>query len=80
MVDYDFTCTHAGAVATIATNNWKTTQWIRENVPDAVGNVVGANYAAVTGEPRFMLDMALGLIEAGFTCEDHELISPKGSC
>jgi len=80
MTDYDFACTQAGAVATIVTNNWKTTQWIRENVPDAVGTVVGANYATVTGEPRFMLDMAMGLIRAGFTCENHEMVSPQGTC
>lgn len=80
MSSYDFTCTDNGSTATIETSNWSTTQWIRENVPEAVGTVVGANYATVVGEPRFMLEIATGLIEAGFTCENHQLISPQGTC
>ena len=80
MTDHDFTCTDHGTTATIVTNNWTTTQWVRDNVPAAEGQVTGANYATITGEPRFMMEIATGLIDAGFTCVDHELLKRAGSC
>lgn len=79
MKDYDFDCADQGTTATITTNNWRTTQWIRDNVPDASGTVTGANYATIVGEPRQMLDIAMALIAAGFTCENHELLHPLGT-
>jgi len=75
MTDHDFECTDQGTTATITTNNWRTTQWLRENVPDAGGQVMGGVYATVVGEPRQMLDVAVALIAAGFSCENHEKIA-----
>lgn len=79
MTDHDFTCGDHGTTATITTNNWKTTQWGRTNVPDAAGYVTGGTYATIVGEPRQMLDIAMALIEAGFTCPNHELIQCSGT-
>lgn len=75
MNDHDFACVDNGTTATISTNSWPATQWIRENVPEAQGAVVGANYSTIVGEPRQMLEIALGLVAAGFTCENQERIT-----
>lgn len=71
MSDNDFVFTDCGSKAAITTNNWTTTQWLRDNVPDIQGTVTGGNYATVNGASEYIRDVAVMLIEAGFTCEEH---------
>lgn len=69
MSDRDFKCTNKGTTATITTNNLKTTQWLCDNVPNAQRQVVGGVHATIVGEPDRIMNTALALIAAGFTCE-----------
>lgn len=71
MTDKDFEYVEHGATATITTNNWRTTQWLRENAPDVGGQVVGGVYATIVGEPRRMIEIAMALLDAGLDCANR---------
>lgn len=66
MADYDFALNEN----TLVTNNWKTTDWIRQNAPEACGTVKGSNYATITDKPDAIKALGKKLKVAGFNGED----------
>ena len=73
-IDYDFSHERLGGVATITTNNWATTQWLRDNAGGVGGTVTGENYATATGDAGRVLLVAQAMLDAGFTCSDSDAI------
>jgi len=63
MTDYDFALKDD---KTLTTNNWKTTDWIRNNAPEVEGSVTGSNYATITDKPETINSLSQRLIAAGF--------------
>lgn len=67
MADYDFSRKGNDA---LTTNNWKTTDWIRQNIPEACGTVTGSNYATITDKPDAIEAISKKLKAAGFIGEE----------
>jgi hypothetical protein len=68
MMQHDFECADHGSIATITPLTEAAADWISENVePSAIGFPLYA-------EPRYSLDIALGMIDAGLTCENSHLV------
>jgi hypothetical protein len=67
-MQHDFACADHVSLASITPLTGAAADWLTENVePAEIGTPILA-------EPRFSLDIALGMIGAGLTCENSHLI------
>lgn len=75
-IDYDFDYESNGNTAKIVSNNWRTTQWIRDNFQEGIGNAIitGANYTTIVGQSAGIKMFARQMLAAEFTCEADEMI------
>lgn len=67
-MQHDFACHDHISVASITPLTDSAADWLTDNVEPAEIGV------PILAEPRFSLDIALGMIEAGLTCENSHLI------
>lgn len=71
---YDFECAdHAGTVATITPRSDAARDWLFANASHESLRMVGGCY--VIGEPKPMLDIALGMIADGLTCPGSDRLA-----
>jgi hypothetical protein len=76
MTDYDFDYETNGEIGKIVSNNWRTTDWIRENFEEDIGNaiVIGGAYTTIVGPAKNITGFARKMLDAEFSCEaDHFL-------
>lgn len=71
---YDFECADLGTVATITPRTEEAHDWMVENVPSYTLKRFPNVLNTLTGEPRFMLDIALAMIGAGLTCHNSDKV------
>lgn len=72
--EYDFACTDLGSIASLTALSAEADDWLAYYV-DPEAPTDGSNFRTIYGEPRYMLDIALGMIGDGLTCEDSDKIN-----
>lgn len=73
---YDFECRdHGGTVASISPLTEAAHDWMAENVPSYTLKRFHNVANTLSGEPRFMLDISLGMIADGLTCENSDKVT-----
>lgn len=70
---FDFECLALGSIAQLIALTSEADEWLADNVSDEAV-IDQSPYRAIIGEPRFLLDIALGMIGDGLTCEDSDKV------
>lgn len=73
-MQHDFECTDLGTIATITPRTEQAHDWMAENVPSYTMKRFPNVLNTLSGEPRFMLDIALGMIDDGLTCLNSDRV------
>lgn len=75
-MQHDFECAdHGGTVATITPLTEAAHNWMTDNVPSYTLRRFPHVLNTLSGEPRYILDIALAMIEDGLACHNSDRVA-----